>query len=112
MRPQRGDSKRDARDDRREAAPRRGLAGARPAPRNDAPARRDARPATPPTEPEHRAGAPLPADPAQRERALLLRAFESSPLSKANFCALKRLSETELDAQLAQAREERGGRRA
>ena len=31
------------------------------------------------------------------QRALLLRAFESSPLSKANFCALKRLSEAELD---------------
>jgi ProP effector len=53
----------------------------------------------------------LPADPAQRERALLLRAFETSPLSKANFCVLKRLSEAELDAQLALAREERGTRR-
>jgi ProP effector len=50
----------------------------------------------------------LPADPAQRERAQLLRAFESSPLSKANFCVLKRISEAELDAQLAQARAERG----
>ena len=50
----------------------------------------------------------LPADPAQRERALLLRAFESSPLSKANFCALKRMSEADLDSQLAQARAERG----
>jgi sRNA-binding protein len=79
--------------------------------RTDAPARRDTRPPTPQAEPEGRAGAPLPADPAQRERALLLRAFESSPLSKANFCALKRISEAELDAQLAQAREERGGRK-
>jgi hypothetical protein len=109
MRPQRGDSKRDPRDDRREAAPRRGSAGAHPAPRNDAPTRRDTRPPAPHAEPERRAGTPLPADPAQRERALLLRAFESSPLSKANFCALKRISETELDAQLARAREERGG---
>jgi hypothetical protein len=33
-------------------------------------------------------------------------------LSKANFCALKRLSEAELDAQLAAAREERGARKA
>jgi hypothetical protein len=37
----------------------------------------------------------------------LLRAFESSPLSKANFCVLKRIGESELDAQLAQARAER-----
>lgn len=53
----------------------------------------------------------MPTDPAMRERALLLRSFESSPLSKANFCALKRLSEAELDAQLDQARAERGGPR-
>lgn len=53
---------------------------------------------------------PLPVDPAQRERALLLRAFDSSPLSKANFCALKRISETELDTLLAQARAERDAR--
>jgi ProP effector len=53
----------------------------------------------------------LPVDPAQRERALLLRSFESSPLSKANFCVLKRISEADLDAALAQAREERAARR-
>ncbi|MFY7974380.1 MAG: ProQ/FINO family protein [Rubrivivax sp.] len=53
----------------------------------------------------------LPVDPAQRERLMLLRAFESSPLSKANFCALKRLSEADLDRQLAQARQELGPRR-
>jgi hypothetical protein len=58
--------------------------------------------------PQREAPAALPADPAQRERALLLRSFESSPLSKANFCALKRISEAELDAALAQARAERG----
>jgi ProP effector len=52
-----------------------------------------------------------PADPAQRERAVLLRTFESSSLSKANFCALKRISEAELDASLAQARAERDARR-
>ena len=38
---------------------------------------------------------------------MLLRAFEASPLSKANFCTLKRISEAELDAALAQARSER-----
>jgi ProP effector len=70
----------------------------------------------PPWRPEQQATAPLPApaampaDPAQRERLLLLRAFESSPLSKANFCALKRISEAELDAQLAAARQEREGK--
>ena len=53
----------------------------------------------------------MPTDPAQRERALLLRAFEASPLSKANFCALKRMTEGDLDAQLAQARSERAARR-
>ena len=40
-------------------------------------------------------------DPARRERALLLRAFESSPLSRANFCALKRIEPAALDALLA-----------
>lgn len=48
-----------------------------------------------------------PEDQARRDRAQLLRAFESSPLSKTNFCVLKRISESELDAQLAQARAER-----
>lgn len=46
-------------------------------------------------------------DNARRERALLLRAFESSTLTKANFCALKGIAEPELDASLAQARQER-----
>jgi hypothetical protein len=50
----------------------------------------------------------LPEDPARRERALLLRTFEASPLTKANFCVLKRVTEAELDAQLALARQERG----
>ena len=49
-----------------------------------------------------------PIDPAQRERALLLRSFESSPLSKANFCALKGITEAALDAALSQAQAERG----
>lgn len=66
---------------------------------------RAARPADPP------ADAPMPVDEAQRERALLLRAWESSPLAKANFCALRRLSEADFDAQIAQARAEREARR-
>jgi sRNA-binding protein len=89
----------------RDGAPRRPPQGPRPASRGDAPPRREARPAphtdaTPPA-------AVLPTDPMQRERAMLLRAFEASPLSKANFCTLKRISEAELDAALAQARAER-----
>jgi ProP effector len=67
------------------------------------------RPATPaPAVRDAAAPATLPADPARRERALLLRAFEASPLSKANFCALKRITEAELDEALTQARGERG----
>ena len=52
--------------------------------------------------------AALPTDPALRERTMLLRSFESSPLSKANFCALKGIAETALDAALAQAQAQRG----
>ena len=37
---------------------------------------------------------------------MLLRSYESSPLSKANFCALKGLAVADLDAVLAQARHE------
>ncbi len=51
----------------------------------------------------------LPQDPAQRERALLLRAYEGSTLTKSNFCVLKRMSEADLDTQLALAQQERGG---
>jgi sRNA-binding protein len=47
---------------------------------------------------------------ARRQRALLLRSFEQSPLSKANFGALKGLSEAALDALLTLARQERGSR--
>ncbi|TXC62054.1 prop effector ProQ [Piscinibacter aquaticus] len=47
---------------------------------------------------------------ARRQRALLLRSFEQSPLSKANFGALKGLSEEALDALLTRARQERGSR--
>lgn len=60
--------------------------------------------------PERPAEAPEPQDPAQRERALLLRQFESSPLTKANFCVLRRIAEAELDTQLDLARRERAER--
>jgi len=69
-------------------------------------ARHDAsRPRPQPEAQEHPA---LPEDPARRERALLLRTYEASSLTKANFCVLKRITEAELDAQLALARQERG----
>jgi len=42
----------------------------------------------------------------RRERATLLRAFDTSTLTRANFCALKGIVEADLDAQLAQARQE------
>jgi sRNA-binding protein len=83
------------------------------APRPSAPAARrpprphDERMASPPSAPERAPSAALSSDPAQRERAQLLRAYEGSTLSKANFCALKRLTEAELDAALMQARAER-----
>ena len=46
------------------------------------------------------------ADQARRERAGVLRAFETSTLTRANFCALKGLLEADLDALLSTAREE------
>jgi sRNA-binding protein len=61
-----------------------------------------------PETPHAQAPSPLPDDPARRERALLLRTYEASSLTKANFCVLKRITEAELDAQLALARQERG----
>jgi ProP effector len=53
-----------------------------------------------------------PTDPAQRDRAALLRAWEGTALTKGNFCALKRLSEADFDAQLAQALHERKAARS
>ena len=44
-------------------------------------------------------------DDERRELAALLRAFETTTLTRANFCALKGLSETELDAKLTLARQ-------
>jgi sRNA-binding protein len=52
-----------------------------------------------------------PVDEAQRQRALLLRTWEASPLTKANFCTLKRMTEADFDAQIAQAQTERASRR-
>ena len=43
----------------------------------------------------------------RRNRAALLRTFESSTLKRANFCALKGMTDAALEAQLVQAREER-----
>jgi ProP effector len=88
----------------------------RPGPRPPQGPRRPEQPRTAPhpsaaREPAAPAAAPEPQDPVQRERALLLRQFESSPLTKSNFCVLRRISESELDAQLALARAERAQRR-
>ncbi len=44
---------------------------------------------------------------ARRNRAVLLRAFETATLTKANFCALKGITEAELDAQVVLAQQER-----
>jgi ProP effector len=46
------------------------------------------------------------AEQARRERAGVLRAFETSTLTRANFCALKGLVEADLDTLLATARQE------
>jgi sRNA-binding protein len=51
-------------------------------------------------------------DQARRERMALLRAFETTTLTKANFCALKGIAEADLDARLEQARKERAERPA
>jgi hypothetical protein len=74
-------------------------------------------PPAPPRRPPQAAGPspsvaadPLPDEPARRERALLLRAWESSPLTPANFCALKGLKVAEFEAQIEQARRERAER--
>jgi sRNA-binding protein len=105
---------------RREDAPRPGSspkahrAAREPAPRRDRasfdappPKQRASRPAEREPRARNEPTPVLPMDPALRERALLLRAFESSPLSKANFCALKRMTEAQLDTLLEQARHER-----
>jgi hypothetical protein len=47
---------------------------------------------------------------ARRARALVLRAFETTTLTRANFCALKGMSDAALEAVLVQARADRGER--
>ena len=46
------------------------------------------------------------ADAQRHERDALIRAFETTTLTRANFCALKGVSEATLEAMLAQARQE------
>lgn len=80
-----------------------------PRPRRDEHARATREPQTsPPLSAQTRA----PEDPARLLRARLLRDFDSSPLTKANFCALKGIAPEALDAQLAQARQEAAERLA
>lgn len=47
---------------------------------------------------------------ARRGRAAVLRAFETTTLTRANFCALKGMNDAALEAILVQARAERGQR--
>lgn len=63
-----------------------------------------------PPGPQRPPSAPTPFDPAQRARQQLVRAWESSPLAKANFCALMRVSVAELDAAVEQVQQERRAR--
>ena len=107
-RPPRPHDRRDRRPDDRPAA----RAPQRPARPVAMPPRGEPRP--PRAAPEH-APPPVAApreddDPARRERAALLRAFESSTLTKSNFCALKRIDEKTLDEALEAARKERADR--
>jgi sRNA-binding protein len=87
------------------------------------PAHDAARPPRPPRPqaPEATAAAPVePAVPltpeqaaeheARRSRAAVLRAFETTTLTRANFCALKGMNDAALEAILVQARAERGPR--
>jgi ProP effector len=101
--------------------------GGHPGPRGDGPRRgagdaaragppaqaRPPRPAAPRSDGGARKAQPQTSPPAhdaesqqRRERAQLLRAFEASPLSPANFAALKGLSPAQLEQQLQQARRE------
>jgi len=47
---------------------------------------------------------------ARRDRAALLRSYEASTLTRANFCVLKRVPEADLEVRLVQARQEREAR--
>ncbi len=96
--------RRRARRQEREAQMRQAGAGPRTAAREARPARApERRPTTTPASAD---------EAARRERAQLLRAFESSPLAKSNFCALKGITPQALDAQLALARAEAAARMA
>ena len=95
------------------------------APRGDRPPRQD-RPDRPPrpdhSQPPAAPEALAPREPltpeqaaafeARRSRALVLRAFETTTLTRANFCALKGMNDAALEAILVQARAERGERPA
>ena len=52
-------------------------------------------------------GPSAPLDPAQRARLALVRAWESSPLTQANFCVLMRVTPGELEAAIEQVRRDR-----
>ena len=91
-------------------------------PRGDRPERPD-RPwqeARPPREPQAHQEPAAPREPltpeqaaefeARRGRAQVLRAFETTTLTRANFCALKGMNDAALEAILVQARAERGDR--
>jgi ProP effector len=47
---------------------------------------------------------------ARRSRANVLRAFETTTLTRSNFCALKGMTDAALEAVLVQARADRGDR--
>jgi sRNA-binding protein len=81
------------------AAARAAAAAAQPA---DAPPAEAAHPVAPP--PPRLSAAEVEA---RRDRAALLRAWETSTLTRANFCVLKRIAEADLEAQLVVARQER-----
>jgi hypothetical protein len=59
-----------------------------------------------PTNPAPSATA-TPLDPEQRARFHLVRAWESSPLTQANFCVLMRVTPAELEAAIEQVRRDR-----
>lgn len=88
VRPERHGGARAAAADRADRAPRPAHAGVNPEPGSVHPAH-------------------APVDPAQRARLALVRAWESSPLTQANFCVLMRVSPAELEAAIEQVRRDR-----
>jgi ProP effector len=73
-------------------------------------AERDAQRAAQRAERDEAARARSADDEARRSRAVLLHAYETSTLTRANFCALKGMTESELDALLVTAKRERESR--